>query len=124
MWGDLMIMNPGNFKEKLIIQKLEVINNMGDIEEEWTDFCIVHAYINGLSGDELYEARKINQENSLKVLIRYAKALECLNPQDYRVVFRGQPYKILPPIDNFQMLNQTIKFSIISYDVGDKNVSE
>lgn len=113
------MINPGKMKEKITIQQLTTKNEYGDISEEWTDLCTVHAYVNGLYGDELYEAKKYNQEQSLTVEIRYNKALAGLTPQDSRVIWRNNTYKIVPPIDNFGFKNETLRFKILAYNVGD-----
>lgn len=116
------MINPGKMKEKITIQKLcTEMNKYGDTVETWKDICTVHAYINGLYGDELYEARKYNQEQSVTVETRYNKALADIAPQDCRIIWRKNEFKIIPPIDNFQFLNQTLKFKMISKSVGDKN---
>lgn len=113
-------MKISKLSENIKLQELSVTKSeYGDINEEWTDFFTCHGSVKVISGRELYEARKTNSENQLKIELRYCRKLSHLNPQDYRIMWNGNPYRIMPPIENVD--NALLRFNVICYETGDKN---
>ena len=107
-------MKPELLQEKIVIQKATITKDeMLNVKTEWTDFYTCRAYANGLSGNEYYEARKQNLQDTINFTIRYTKLLKALNTKEYRVLFRGNVYDITF-VDNVQFKNERLKISCIA----------
>lgn len=117
------MINCGLMREVITIQYLETtLNELSTVIENWTDCYKCYAYANGLSGNEFYEARKQNLQETINFTIRYSPRLADLNTSDYRIIWRGKIYDITF-IDNYQFKNETLKISAICNGLleGDQN---
>lgn len=100
-------MDPGKLNKRIIIQKYD------RKREEWRNYFVCWAAINGLFGSEYYAARAQQAENTVNFSVRYSKRLECLTPQDYRVIFRRRIYDI-EHIDNPQFADNFLTIKAVN----------
>lgn len=104
-------MKPELLRGKIIIQKAVVTRDkMQNVKTEWQDYYTCRAYANGLHGNEYYEARKQNLQETINFNVRYCKRLSKINTKEFRVVFNGKEYDITH-IDNVQFKNENLKIS-------------
>lgn len=101
--------NAGMLNNKIVIQKMDITR--GDIGQEikaWVDYAVTYAYINGLSGEEYWNAAARQAENTIVFTLRYSKLIGVINPLEYRILFDGKIFDI-KTVDNVQYKNQAIK---------------
>ena len=109
-------MNASMLKNKITIQKKTAVpDEIGRISEKWSDFMVVHAYANRLSGQELIVAAANGQQDTVTFSVRYCRALSELNSNDFRIVFMGRIFNILT-VDNVQFLNVELKIRAVEED--------
>lgn len=109
-------MNASMLKNKITIQKKTAVpDEIGRISEKWSDFMVVHAYANRLSGQELIIAAANGQQDTVTFSVRYCRALSELNSNDFRIVFMGRIFNILT-VDNVQFLNVELKIRAVEED--------
>ena len=109
-------MNASMLKNKITIQKKSAVpDEIGRISEKWSDFMVVHAYANRLSGQELIIAAANGQQDTVTFSVRYCRALSELNSNDFRIVFMGRVFNILT-VDNVQFLNVELKIRAVEED--------
>ena len=109
-------MNASMLKNKITIQKKTAVpDNIGRISEVWSDFMVVHAYANRLSGQELIVAAANGQQDAVTFSVRYCRALADLNSNDFRIVFMGRIFNILT-VDNVMFLNKELKIRAVEED--------
>lgn len=107
------MINPGELRHRITIEqktitKDELLNNV----EEWAEYYSCYASINGLSGSEYWAAQAQQAENTVTFLVRYHRKIENMNPQAFRIIFKGSVYDI-KHIDNFKYMNDTVKFKAV-----------
>ena len=106
-------MNASMLKNKITIQKKTAVpDDIGRISEVWSDFMVVHAYANRLSGQELIVAAANGQQDTVTFSVRYCGALADLNSNDFRIVFMGRVFNILT-VDNVQFMNVELKIRAV-----------
>ena len=116
------MINPGIMRETITIQKnVSDKDGRGNPVDGWQDYYTCRAYVNELSGNEFYEARLVNLENTVRFTVRYTPKLKDLDTTSYRLLFRGRIYDITF-IDNPQFRNEILKISAICKD-GNNNGS-
>ena len=109
-------MNASMLKNKITIQKKTAVpDDIGRISEVWSDFMVVHAYANRLSGQELIVAAANGQQDTVTFSVRYCGALADLNSNDFRIVFMGRIFNILT-VDNVQFMNVELKIRAVEED--------
>ena len=109
-------MNASMLKNKITIQKKTgVADDIGRISEVWSDFMVVHAYANRLSGQDLIVAAANGQQDTVTFSVRYWGALADLNSNDFRIVFMGRVFNILT-VDNVQFMNVELKIRAVEED--------
>ena len=109
-------MNASMLKNKITIQKkAAVADDIGRISEVWSDFMVVHAYANRLSGQELIVAAANGQQDTVTFCVRYCRELVDLNSNDFRIIFMGRIFNILT-VDNVQFLNVELKIRAVEED--------
>lgn len=109
-------MNASMLRNKITIQKKTAVpDEIGRISEKWSDFMVVHAYANRLSGQELIVAAANGQQDTVTFSVRYCRALSELNSNDFRIVFMGRVFNILT-VDNVQFLNVELKIRAVEED--------
>ena len=109
-------MNASMLKNKITIQKkTAVADDIGRISEVWSDFMVVHAYANRLSGQELIIAAANGQQDTVTFSVRYCGALADLNSNDFRIIFMGRVFNILT-VDNVQFMNVELKIRAVEED--------
>lgn len=109
-------MNASMLRNKITIQKKTAVpDDIGKISEEWSDFMVVHAYANRLSGQELIVAAANGQQDTVTFSVRYCGALADLNSNDFRIVFMGRIFNILT-VDNVQFMNVELKIRAVEED--------
>lgn len=109
-------MNASMLKNKITIQKKTAIpDDIGKISEIWSDFMVVHAYANRLSGQELIVAAANGQQDTVTFSVRYCRALADLNSNDFRIIFMGRIFNILT-VDNVMFLNKELKIRAVEED--------
>lgn len=117
-------MNPGELNKRIRIQRQKVIT---DIEEglpkkKWIDLgteseqeeIFRWAKWEWLHGNEFWKAAAINSKVVAQVTIRYIKSLK----PDMRILFKGEAYSILPPIDNIREKDAYITFKVFTVESG------
>lgn len=116
------MINPGIMDKKIMIQKnISGKDDRGNPIDNWQDYYNPWAYVNELSGNEFYEARLVNLENTVRFTVRYTPKLKDLDTSSYRILFKGRIYDITF-VDNPQFRNETLKISAICKD-GNNNGS-
>ena len=109
-------MNASMLKNKITIQKKTAVpDDIGRISEKWSEFMVVHAYANRLSGQELIVAAANGQQDTVTFSVRYCGALADLNSNDFRIVFMGRIFNILT-VDNVQFMNVELKIRAVEED--------
>ena len=109
-------MNASMLKNKITIQKKTAIpDDIGKISEVWSDFMVVHAYANRLSGQELIVAAANGQQDTVTFSVRYCGALADLNSNDFRIIFMGRIFNILT-VDNVQFMNVELTIRAVEED--------
>ena len=109
-------MNASMLKNKITIQKKTAVpDDIGRISEVWSDFMVVHAYANRLSGQELIIAAGNGQQDTVTFSVRYCRALSEINSNDFRIVFMGRIFNILT-VDNVQFMNVELKIRAVEED--------
>lgn len=109
-------MNASMLKNKITIQKKTAVpDDIGKISEKWSDFMVVHAYANRLSGQELIVAAANGQQDTVTFSVRYCRALSEINSNDFRIIFMGRIFNILT-VDNVQFLNVELKIRAVEED--------
>lgn len=113
---EVIFVNASMLKNKITIQKKSAVpDEIGRISEVWSDFMVVHAYANRLSGQELIVAAANGQQDTVTFSVRYCRALAELNSNDFRIVFMGRVFNILT-VDNVQFLNVELKIRAVEED--------
>ena len=106
-------MNASMLKNKITIQKKTAVpDDIGKISEKWSDFMVVHAYANRLSGQELIIAATNGQQDTVTFSVRYCSKLSELNSNDFRIIFMGRIFNILT-VDNVQFMNVELKIRAV-----------
>ena len=109
-------MNASMLKNKITIQKKAAVpDDIGRISEIWSDFMVVHAYANRLSGQELIVAAANGQQDTVTFSVRYCRALSEINSNDFRIIFMGRIFNILT-VDNVMFLNKELKIRAVEED--------
>ena len=109
-------MNASMLRNRITIQKKTAVpDDIGRISEKWSDFMVVHAYANRLSGQELIVAAANGQQDTVTFSVRYCRALADLNSNDFRIVFMGRVFNILT-VDNVQFMNVELKIRAVEED--------
>ena len=109
-------MNASMLKNKITIQKKTAVpDEIGRISEKWSDFMVVHAYANRLSGQELIVAAANGQQDTVTFSVRYCGALAGLNSNDFRIIFMGRIFNILT-VDNVQFMKVELKIRAVEED--------
>lgn len=98
--GDIMVINIGNMREKIIIQKRSVSYVKGVKVENWNEdnpYYSCSAELLDLYGQEKYSAYQVKLENSVKFKTRMCNLLKELigNAKDYRVIWNSEPYDLI-----------------------------
>lgn len=91
--------NPGEFRHRIIIQKMNKIeNDYGELLDTWVDFLEVRAAIYPLSGKDFFAAETSNNEITHKINIRYVPGITSA----MRIKFEERYFEITSPPINFQ----------------------
>lgn len=109
-------MDSGAYRGKVTFQKyVEGFDEIGNPSHEWQDYKKAHAYVNGLSGREYWEAAVVHGENTVEFIFRWKPFFDSMNTKQYRIVFNGGIYNI-NLIDNIQFRNKTVKIKAVTKD--------
>ncbi len=109
-------MDAGAYNQKVVIEKLSNdYDDIGNPIEAWKPFKKVHAYMNGLSGKEYWEAAKLNAENTVDFVFRWKRFFDEIDTKNYRIVWKGKIFDI-KTIDNVQFRNETVKIRAVYSD--------
>ncbi|WP_426450664.1 phage head closure protein [Paenibacillus sp. S-38] len=89
-------MNPAKYNRRIqILQPARSEDNEGLPVFTWSEFLSLWAAVNPLRGREYFQAAAINQENTLRIEIRYRTGLTS----EMRVRYAGKIYNINAIID-------------------------
>lgn len=86
------------FPHRIVFQQAtETKNAFHEIEKTWATVATVWARVEPLKGSEIFEAQKVNAQNSIKVTIRARNDLT----NSMRLVYNSTNYEItyIPPYD-------------------------
>ena len=100
-----------NYKHRVIIQKNTSTRGVSGGEvTSWATFLTRRASIEPLQGRELFAAQQFQTITTHKIKMRYDKALDVLNGQEYRITYNGNTYRFEgSPINVFEN-NQELHF--------------
>lgn len=105
-------MHAGAYRHKIEIQKnTPYQDGIGNPKSNWEKFREIYAYVNGLSGNEYWEAAALHAETTLEVVTRWKPFYKEMNSKGYRIVFENEFYDILS-IDNIQFNNKIVKMRV------------
>jgi len=97
-------------KKRITIQKQEVTtDDIGQQISGWVDWQNAWAEINSLYGDEYYAAAAINEQDTLKLTLRYAVFINEMDKINYQIIYKNKPYDI----KNIDFLNDNGMWVII-----------
>lgn len=118
LWGDFMIINPGEFRHKITIQKgAESTDSVGNPVIDWKEWKKLYAKINSLYGQEYWQAAAQGQENTVVFTLRWSKELEILAQTkeitQHRIVYNKLPYDIIS-YDNVNFENRLVKIKAVN----------
>lgn len=106
-------MDAGAYRGKVKIEKAtRGKDSHGYATEEWLKYYENYAYVNNLSGVEFWAAAQSQAQETVRFEMRYHKALDQVQPKNFRIVFRGRIYRITF-VDNVQMKNETVKINAV-----------
>ena len=113
-----MMINPGEFRHKITIQKGTAgTDSIGNPVTDWNDWKKPYAKINGLFGQEYWQAAAQGQENTVVFTLRWTKSLEILAQTkeitQHRIVYNGLPYDIIS-YDNINFENKLVKIKAVN----------
>lgn len=116
-------MDAGKYTELITIQvrSLGEQNKNGFAKEEWINYYRNYAYANNLYGTEYYGAAMIQEQETVKLTLRWKQALEAVNTLDYRVLWRGRVYDI-KSVDNTQYRNEKVVIKVMLHPQEEENV--
>lgn len=93
--------NPGAYRHIIDFEKIvDIKNEYGEVNKEWTTFFTTRASIRPISGREFYQAESINSEVTHKVNLRYIEGIKS----DMRIKFGNRVFEIISVI-NFEERN-------------------
>ncbi|MGL6197818.1 MAG: phage head closure protein [Lachnospiraceae bacterium] len=102
-------MDAGAYRTKITIQKKTTTKDaIGNSVVVWEDDKFFHAYANGLSGREYWEAAQVQGENTVDFTIRWHPYFDQINNKEYQLVMGEKVFNIRT-IDNIQFKNETVK---------------
>lgn len=102
----------GELKHRIIFQRfITTINDNGFEVEAWEDYKTVWASVSNLSGKEYYQASAVQEEKTVKFLIRYTDGVDT----SMRILFEGKQYNITS-IDNIKYKNKYIEIKALEVD--------
>ena len=114
--------NPGQLKHKITLQVPTTgENEVGEDEPGYNDYLILFASIEVLRGNQYIEAKKVRDELTFKVIIRYRPGVT--NQMRIKYSKRNEPdrYFIIEDIINVGELNRMLQ--IICYEKVYKDVN-
>lgn len=105
-------MRAEQLKHRITFQKLETIATDNGFEiESWIGFKTVWAKVANLYGKEYFEAATVQQENTVKFVIRYTDGIDT----DMSILFNGKQYNITS-IDNIRYANKFIEIKAVEVE--------
>lgn len=105
-------MTISEMRERILIQKsTDGKDENGNHVLMWNDYFSCAAYANNLSGEEYWEAARVNSQTDMYFMVRYCSELSEMDTENYRIVFRGEIYNITF-IDNIQYRNRQLKIRV------------
>lgn len=81
-------------------------------DEVWENYYENYAYVNNLTGNERWMAAQIKSDMTTRFEFRWHPKLDAVNPERYRLIFKGKPYTITF-VDNVQYKNETVKIDAV-----------
>ena len=94
----------------MIFDKPITIQEQNPDTEEWADRWNLHARVNKTGGSQALNAGADQYRATLTFEVRYFSALEEMryNPQPFRIVYHGHPFKLVD-YDDYMEQHQTVK---------------
>lgn len=85
------MVNPGRLKHLVTFQaKSATPDAFGQVPTTWVDVATARAEVMPLRGREFFAAAQVQQENGIKILMRYNPAITTT----MRVLWDGQPHDV------------------------------
>ena len=104
-------MQAGDLRHRITVQRYTENEDENGIRTgEWQDFKTVWCSANGLFGNEYWEAKQYDAENTVEFQIRH-NACPDLSPKD-RLLFKGRLFNI-SSVDNVQYRNERLKIKAV-----------
>lgn len=109
-------MHAGAYKHIIEIQKNNPYqDSIGNPKDSWSTYKKTYAYVNGLSGDEYWEAAALHAEKTLEIITRWKPFFKEINSKEFRIIFKSEIYNIVS-VDNIQFKNNIVKMRIQKND--------
>ncbi|HHY72699.1 MAG TPA: phage head closure protein [Bacillus bacterium] len=97
-------LSSGEFRHRIIFQKLdETENTMGDVVSEWVEYKKAWAKIVTVKGREFFAAAAVQNENTVRFIIRYAEEIHT----DMRIIYNNRTFEIISVLNDDE-LNKTL----------------
>lgn len=107
-------MSIGKMRHRITFQRItSVINENGFESEMPQEYQTVWAAVTNLHGKEYFEARAVQEENTVKFTIRYLAGID----QTMKILFQGKAYNITA-IDNIKYKNRYIEIQAMEVVSG------
>lgn len=105
-------MSIGELRHRITFQRLALVVNENGFEvETWQEYRTVWASVSNLSGREYYQAAAVQEEKTIKFLIRYIEDIDTL----MKILFNDKQYNITS-IDNMKYKNKYIEIKTLEVD--------
>ncbi|HEY9059339.1 MULTISPECIES: phage head closure protein [Pseudobacteroides] len=86
------LLSIGKLRHRITIQSYSTIkNSFGEEVKVWTDYAVVSASVEPMSGKELFTAQQLHAETTTQIILRYLGGLNT----SMRVLFNNKIYDIL-----------------------------
>jgi SPP1 family predicted phage head-tail adaptor len=83
-------MKAGDLRHRIVIQRLDTFNTLGEVTDNWTTYVTVWANVAPLKGREYFDSAMQEAEVDSRITMRY---LPGIKPQ-MRVVYGNQTYDV------------------------------
>ena len=107
-------MGIGKMRQRITIQRVMPVINENGFETELPQvFKTVWAEVTNLHGKEYFEAKSVQEENTVKFTIRFLEGID----QTMQILFQGRTYNITG-IDPIKYRNRYMEIRALEVDVN------
>lgn len=103
-------------RRKITIRKMTTYQDEWENQKrDWVDWRTLWAERSSLWGQEYYQAKTVNESNTVEFTVRHVAFLEEVDTVNYQIVFDGREYDITH-IDHLSDDGMWIKFKCLERD--------